>query len=248
MVYFLIPAYDEERTIGLLLYRIRKVMEGSRRRWLVLVLDDGSRDGTAEHVESYKRLVPLLLFRHADNRGYGASLDRLLREAARMSRVPERDVAVTIDADFTVDPGPVPDMVKEIEAGADIVIGSTRAPQAADTRPPFRARLFARVLPWIYRSVQPVNGVNDYASSFRAYRIALIKRALRQHPEALVSATGRAAAAQLLLRLAALGAAVREVAAQTRFDIRARPSRFKLRQSMQEHWRLGPASGTGASR
>ena len=100
MVYFLIPAYDEERTIGLLLYRIRKVMEGSRRRWLVLVLDDGSRDGTAEHVESYKRLVPLLLFRHADNRGYGASLDGVTALLAMHASCASGVTVVGIDNGF----------------------------------------------------------------------------------------------------------------------------------------------------
>ncbi|MFN2433426.1 MAG: glycosyltransferase family 2 protein [Gemmatimonadota bacterium] len=248
MVFFLIPAYDEERTVGLLLYKLRKVMEDVRRRYVVLVLDDGSNDGTAEHVESYKRLVPVLLFRHGSNRGYGVALDRLIREACRMSRVPERDVAITLDADFTVDPEPVPQMIREIEAGADLVIGSTLAPQGKAERAPLRSRMFSKVLPLIYRSVQPVGGVADYASSFRAYRIALLKRGLREFQEGLVSSPGRAAGAQLLLRLGALAPAVKEIPVKSRYDIRTRPSRFRLRKSVREHWRLGSAPSPGGAR
>ena len=247
MIYFLIPAYEEERTIGLLLYKLRKVMEDVRPRYLVLVLDDGSTDGTAEHVEAYRRVVPLLLFRHPQNLGYGASLDRLVREACRMSRVPERDIAITLEADFSLTPDPVPRMVREIESGADVVLGSTLAPGGRRESAPLRARVLTRLLPLVYRSVQPVDGVRDYGSTFAAYRVSLLKRALRQFQESLITAAGKAASAQLLLRAASLGATIREVPVTARYDIRQRPSRFRLRRSLREHWRLGagPAAGGG---
>jgi dolichol-phosphate mannosyltransferase len=248
MVFFLIPAYNEERTIGLLLYKIRKVMQDVRRRYQILVLDDGSTDETAARAEAYKRVVPLIVFRHAANKGFGASLDRLVREACRMSRVPERDVAVTLEADFTINPDPVPDMVREIEAGADIVIGSSLARGSQRTGTPLRSRVFAKILPLVYNSVQPVRGVTDYSSTFRAYRVALLKRALRDYQERLITAPGKAANAQLLLRLARFSPVVREVPVTARYDIRARPSRFRLRSSLREHWKLGgPEPGGGAA-
>lgn len=246
MVYFLIPAYDEERTIGLLLYKLRKVMEGVRRRYAILVLDDGSTDETAQRVEAYRRVVPVLLFRHPRNRGYGPALDRLIREACRMSRVPERDIAITLDADFTVNPEPVPAMVREIEAGADVVIGSSLDPESRATGTPLRPRIFARVLPLVYRSVQPVDGVADYASTFRAYRIALLKRALREFQEGLITARTRAAGVQLLLRLGSLAPVVKEVPVTSRYDIRTRPSRFRLRTSLRDHWKVGTGQAGSA--
>lgn len=248
MVYFLIPAYDEERTVGLLLYKLRKVMEGVRRRYVILVLDDGSTDETAKRVESYKGLVPVLLFRHARNQGYGAALDRLIREACRMSRVPERDIAITLEADFTSNPEPVPAMVREIEAGADLVIGSPLAQGGQKEGTPLRSRIFSKLLPVFYKSVQPVAGVGDYSSTFRAYRIALLKRALREFQESLITSKGRTANAELLLRLGQLSPVIKEVPATARYDIRARPSRFRLRSSLIDHWKLGGAHPEGASR
>jgi dolichol-phosphate mannosyltransferase len=248
MVYFLIPAYDEERTIGLLIYKLRKVMENVRRRYLILVLDDGSADETTQRVEAYSRLVPLLLFRHAANKGYGPSLDRLVREACRMSRVPERDIAITLEADFSVNPDPVPAMVREIEAGADIVIGSTLAAQSQTTGTPFHSRMFAKLLPLVYNSVQPVAGVRDYSSAFRAYRIALLKRGLREFQESLITAGSKAANAQLLLRLGQLSPVVKELPVTARYDIRMRPSRFRLRSSLRDHWRLGSPQAPAESR
>jgi dolichol-phosphate mannosyltransferase len=242
MVFFLIPAYNEERTIGLLLYKLRKVMEGVRQRYQILVLDDGSTDETALRAEAYRRIVPLIVFRHPANKGFGAALDRLIREACRMSRVPERDVAITLEADFTVTPEPVPEMVREIEAGADLVIGSARVRGSRQAGTPFRSRMFAKVLPVVYNSVQPVPGVSDYSSIFRAYRVSLLKRALRDFQESLITAPGKAANAQLLFRLAQYAPVVREVPVTARYDIRARASRFRLRRSLQEHWKLGSGS------
>jgi dolichol-phosphate mannosyltransferase len=162
--------------------------------------------------------------------------------------VPERDVAVTLEADFTINPDPVPDMVREIEAGADIVIGSSLARGSRSAGTPLRSRLFAKVLPLVYNSVQPVRGVTDYSSTFRAYRVALLKRALRDYQESLITAPGKAANAQLLLRLARFSPVVREVPVTARYDIRGRPSRFRLRSSLREHWKLGgPEPGGGAA-
>jgi glycosyltransferase involved in cell wall biosynthesis len=122
MVYFLIPAYEEEETIGLLLYKLRSVMESVRRDYLAIVLDDGSRDATARTAEQYRKFLPVRVLKHAKNNGFGPALDRLVRESCRLSRYPQRDIAITIEGDFSWSPDPVPAMVREIEAGADIVI------------------------------------------------------------------------------------------------------------------------------
>jgi dolichol-phosphate mannosyltransferase len=217
-------------------------MEGLRRRYAILVLDDGSGDETSKRVEAYRSVVPVLLFRHAANQGYGPSLDRLVREAVRMSRAPERDVAVTLDGDFSVGPDPVPRMLREIEAGADVVIGSSLAPRSVTEGAPLRSRLYTRLLPLVFRAVRPVPGVRDYASTFRAYRLSLLKRALREFPDGVITAKGRAANAQLLLRVASFSPTVKEVPVTTRYDIRTRPSRLRLRESLVEHWRLGSAA------
>ena len=110
--------------------------------------------------------MPVLLFRHSTNKGFGVAMDRLIREACRMSRVPERDIAIAIEADFTTNPEPVPLMVREIEAGADLVIGTSLARGRTPGSPPLRRRLFGKLLPLLYNSVQPVAGVTDYASTF----------------------------------------------------------------------------------
>lgn len=240
MVYFLIPAYDEEATIGLLLYKIRQVMEDVRRDYLAIVLDDGSTDQTARVAEQYQRFLPVRVLRHAQNQGFGPSLDRLIREAARMSQYPERDLAVSIEADFSWSPETVPEMVREIEAGADIVIGARAHLDSLSDRPPLGRRVSARLVSTVLKAVLPLPGVSDYTSTFRAYRIATLKRAITAHQEALITARDGAANVELLLRLGRHHPALAEVPARCRYDIRPRPSRHRWRQAI-----AGPLALTG---
>ena len=59
MIHICIPAHNEGRTIGVLLWKIRKVMADFERDYRILVLDDGSTDDTAETLRRYARSLPL---------------------------------------------------------------------------------------------------------------------------------------------------------------------------------------------
>ena len=238
MVYFLIPAYEEEGTLGLLLYKIRQVMREIRRDYLVVVLDDGSRDGTAQVVEQYRRFLPVKLLRHAENRGFGPSLDRLVREAARLSRYPERDIAILIEADFTNSPDAVPDMVREIEAGADVVIGSRTHHDSLVDDLPGPKRLGSRIVATVLRAVMPLPKVSDYTSTFQGFRIGTLKRALDTHQEGLITSRSCAASVELLLRLGRLHPTFAEVPVRCRYDIRPRPSRYHWMRTVREQLSL----------
>lgn len=238
MVYFLIPAYEEEATIGLLLYKIRQVMRDVRREYLAIVLDDGSRDETAKTAELYQKYLPVKVLRHAENRGMGPSLDRLVREAVRLSRYPERDVAVTVEADFSWSPDAVPEMVKEIEAGADVVIGARTDPDSDLDAMPRAYKRSSRIVSAVLRGVMPLQGVSDYTSTFRAYRVGTLKRAISSLQENLVTTRDSAANVELLLRIGRFHPTFSEVPVRCRFDVRPRESRHRWFRTVRGHLAL----------
>lgn len=233
MVYFLVPAYEEEPTIGLLLYKIRQVMADVRREYLAIVLDDGSSDQTADVAERYRRFLPVKVLRHAENRGMGVSLDRLVREAVRLSYYPERDIAIVLEADFTWSPEAVPAMVREIEAGADIVVGSRLHPESAIDGLSFAKRLSTRIVSTVLRAVMPLPNVSDYGSTFRAYRIGTLKRAIAAFQEGLLTTRDASANVELLLRLGRFHPSIVEVPVRLQENVRRRPSRHRWSRAVR---------------
>lgn len=241
MIYICIPALDEARTLGLLLWKIRRVMTEFRRDYEILVLNDGSADDTAEVLQPYTRVLPLTVLANRHTAGYGAAVQRLLREAAARSTHPKRDVAVVMQADFTESPDEVPALVRRIEGGADLV-GSVRETAAEAAT----ARWARRALGWLLpRGAAPADAGEPF-SGFRAYRVSLLKRALTGtdaeptsgNPPEVADATW-AANARLLRAVAPHVRRAEAVPITLRYDRRARASRFQPWRTARAVWALG---------
>lgn len=225
MVYICIPAYNEERTIGVVLWKIRQVMSEFERDYQVLVVDDGSTDGTGDVMEPYARIMPLHVRRHSNRQGYAVSLEALVREAVSRTDYPKRDVVVTLQADFTEEPEDIADLVKRIEGGADVVTGNVRL-LGSETPRVFR---WSRNL-WhtLLRRTRRGTVEGDLLSGFRAYRVFTLQKAIEAvGDEPLLTTDGWAANAELLNRVAPHSRRTEAVAVQVRHARRQRESRWR---------------------
>src|SRR6188508_1174808 len=111
MIYICLPTHNDAVTVGLVLWKVRQVFSAFPREYQILVADDASTDATAEVLEPYLRALPLSLIRNEQQQGYAASVEALFREALSRSDRAKRDFAVTIQADFSVSPAVLPDLV-----------------------------------------------------------------------------------------------------------------------------------------
>jgi glycosyltransferase involved in cell wall biosynthesis len=113
-VSFIVPVFDEARTIDAVLERVSEL--GVEKQ--IVVVDDGSTDGTAERLAAWEGRDRLVVLRHDRNRGKGAAI---------RTAIPHLDgeIAVIQDADLEYDPADVPALIDPIERGvADVVYGS----------------------------------------------------------------------------------------------------------------------------
>ena len=154
-------------------WKIRRVLGDVSREYQLLVGDDASSDTTAEVLEPYTRVLPLSVLRSEERVGYAATVQRLLEEALRRSDRHKRDVAVLFPADFAADPADLPEFLKRLDSGADLVVG-----EAVLDREPDRWRRWARRLaPRVLGRKVRVGGVRDIVSGVVAFRLVTLRNA-----------------------------------------------------------------------
>jgi len=147
-VWIVMPAYDEERSIGAVINALHR--EGWNN---IIVVDDGSRDRTAE----IARRKGAVVVRHGRNMGLGAALRTGLTKARELGA----DRAVTFDADGQHDPKAVRPLVEAVD-GCDLVIG-----QREFVNPPLHKRLGNFVLNFITKMLGGI--LTDSQSGMRAF-------------------------------------------------------------------------------
>ena len=232
-IYLVLPAYNEAENIGTLLRRVVAVFTDSGLPLpIVVVVDDGSRDGTAEAVQAFEGLPGLRLLRHEVNGGLGPTLRDGLQEAARTAR-PDA-LTVTMDADDTLHPGLIPAMAQKIREGFDVVIASRYQPDS-------RVLGLARSRRWlsvgaalIFRVLHPIRGVRDYTCGFRTYRAALIVKAFEHYGEGFVDKQGFQCMVDTLLKLRRFAPLMTELPFILRYDRKGGASKMNvLKTSLQ---------------
>jgi glycosyltransferase involved in cell wall biosynthesis len=237
LIYICIPAYNEAATIGVLLWKIRQVMSEFPRDYELLVLNDESTDQTEDVLAPYLRVLPLTVLRSEKRQGYAASLERLIREAVSSASHPRRDVIVTLQADFSDPPEEIPALIKRIEGGADVVEGTREGlPPAPGPR---GLRWTRRILAWILRRAPLPEGVRDPVSGFRAYRVAVLKKALAEsNGSPLLSREGWAANVELLLAIAPYTRRVEGAELEERQPRKQRETRFRPWDTLVQVWEV----------
>jgi len=234
MLYICIPSHDEAQTVGLLLWKIRKTFQAFPREYEILVADDGSNDATSELLEPYTKALPLTVIHHGERHGYARTVEELLRLAVERTDRPKRDAAILLHADFTHGPEYLPEIVKRLESGADVVVAQGRV-----TGEPRRsARLVRKYARWLLRGVR-VSGVKDIVSGFGAFRLFSLRNALRAQEGPLLTADGWSANAELIARVARQARRVDTVEVVERHDLRHRPSRIDSWPLARQLWRDG---------
>lgn len=114
MISIVMPAYNEASTVGEVVWRVRKAEPNAE----VIVVNDGSTDGTATILEQLQKDYDLKVITHERNMGKGAAVRSALSEV-------NGDVIIIQDADLEYDPKDYPKLLEPILDGrADVVYGS----------------------------------------------------------------------------------------------------------------------------
>src|SRR5262245_42456786 len=128
MIYIVLPAYNEENSLGALLTRIQDSLKTFSGGYEVIVVNDGSTDQTLAIAQQQKTIMPIDVVDHGHNRGVEGALESRLKAASEKAQL--QDVIITMDADNTHSPDLIPRMVMKIGEGYDLVVASRYVPGA----------------------------------------------------------------------------------------------------------------------
>jgi len=230
-VHIVLPAYDEAENLPALLTALAQTLAGLSSPGRVYLVDDGSRDATADVAMGFAPALSIIVERHARNLGLGRTLaDGLARALAEAA---DADAIVTMDADDTHPPAVIPALLAALDAGADVAVASRYVAGARLHGVPLHRRLLSLAAAQVVRAAAPVPGVRDVTCGFRAYRADALRRAAARYGQ-LVEADGFACMLDLLLKLHAVGATITEVPIDLRYDRKRGASKLRIGRTVAE--------------
>ncbi len=162
MLSVVVPTYNEAGSLPKLAERLHAALVG--RDWELVVVDDGSPDGTADVAAALAPRIPVQVVRRAGKAGLASAVVAGF-DAAR------GDVLLVMDADLSHPPEVVPALLDAIEHGADLAVGSRYVKGGGVMDWPLKRRAVSRVACLMGNLLVPVR---DATSGFFALRRAVI--------------------------------------------------------------------------
>ncbi len=166
------PAFNEAAILVENLLRLCQYMEGlsDQYDWDILVIDDGSTDGTGAIADEFSLHHPeVKVIHHQDNRNLGAALQTGFSNASG-------DYVIVMDLDLTYSEKHIGKMLtKIIASNADIVIASPYMKGGSNTAVPFFRLLLSKVVNWLMQWMAP-GKIRTFTGMVRAYKRSFLKK------------------------------------------------------------------------
>lgn len=163
MLSVVIPLYNEEGSLMELSLALKKVFDLLKCNYEVILIDDGSTDGSFEKIkEINKRNSRYHCIKLRRNYGKSAALSVGFKEA-------KGDIIITMDADLQDDPNEIPELIKVINSGYDLVSGWKKI-----RYDPFIKRHTSKIFNYFTSKVSGVR-LHDFNCGLKAYRKDVIK-------------------------------------------------------------------------
>jgi len=234
MIYILLPAFNEESGLPLLLKKIGECFE-KNGNYLVVLVDDGSEDNSVEVARSFEKEIPIKIIQHGENKGLGAAINTGFEYLIPV--VNDQDFIVTMDADNTHDPALIGGMVEKIEKnGLDVVVGSRYVAGADEIGVSVFRKLMSRGASLLIKMVNPIKGVKDYSSGYRLYRALALKSAWKYYEGRVVEESGFSCMVELLVKLANMSnLRFGEVPLVLRYDLKQGRSKMRIIRTIKRY-------------
>ncbi len=209
MIFVFLPAYNEEMALESLVKKFHETLKNEPYR--IIVLDDGSSDGTAAKAQALGKSFPVELLKHEVNQGLGQTMTDGLSYVAKISS--DTDFIVTMDCDDTHDPRYVPEAIEKLKKGYDLAILSRYQKGGGEEGLSFVRSSLSKGAAMFLKLFFPIKGVKEYSSGYRVFRASMIKKAFAVFGKDFIRLPhlGFVVTPEILIKLRMLGCRVAEV-------------------------------------
>jgi glycosyltransferase involved in cell wall biosynthesis len=164
LISIIIPLHNEEENVPALIDRLRESLKDHHFTAEFILVDDGSKDKTFEEIKQQAS---------KDSRVKGIRFRRNYGQTVAITAgfdLAQGDICITMDGDMQHDPEEIPEFIKKIEEGYDLVCGFR-----AKRNDAFLRRFPSRIANYIAKKFSGL-GIRDFGSTYRAYRTSIIKQ------------------------------------------------------------------------
>ncbi|MCM0605504.1 MAG: glycosyltransferase [Xanthomonadaceae bacterium] len=235
-IWVVLPAYNEELGLPPLIQSLEEHLAETGREFKILIVNDGSRDGTGKLLDSYAAQNRVIAVHNEKNRGLAETIKRGLLEGAKLAN--DDDLILTMDADNTHPAGLALRMVRLIREGNDVVIAS-RYREGSHVR---GLAIHRRMLSWfasiLFRLMFPIPGVRDYTCGYRAYRVLALKKLINRYNQDIITERGFSCMVDILLRLRNEDLVFTEVPLVLRYDQKQGNSKMQIMRTIMDTLKL----------
>jgi dolichol-phosphate mannosyltransferase len=219
----IVPTRNEAECVEKTLGKIADVLEKGGDGYEILVMDDGSKDGTKEKVGAFAaKNGNVRLVNRVEPFGFGYSI----RDGIRMA---SGKYAVIMMADLSDDPALLPRIKEGMDAGCDAVVCSRFMEGSEIRRYPFLKMVSNRLFNWTVGIAFNL-GTGDASNAYKAFRVEKAK-------ELPVESRGFQVSAEMLIRMKLAGAKICEIPASWE-DRSAGEAKFKLGNTFISYFML----------
>ncbi len=239
-----LPCYNEGKNLRPLLTQFKEVNEiyGSLFTTKVLIIDDCSKDNTAELWKELKTeftSFPVTYYRHPENRGLTGGINTAFQAYLADMQTENKCFAYGLmDGDNSHSPFFLPEMVKKIGEGYDVVIASRFQLGARIEGVVLWRQILSFGLTCIFKLIRNIKGVRDYSCGYRLYSPKIVEKVKKRFPNDVVFEKSFASMVEILLRCDMEGALCSEVPFLLRYDLKLGDSKMPFKKTIMGNFKL----------
>jgi dolichol-phosphate mannosyltransferase len=238
VIHVVVPAYNEAQNVDGMLEGIRERLEPLGVRYRIVVVDDGSSDGTGDRCRAATtEAAPVEVVSHRENLGPGAAFRsgflRVLQDADPL------DVVVTLEGDRTSDTRILMRMLHRVwEEGDHIVLASCYL-YGGGIRGTSLVRVgLSHVANGLMKKTLGLSGLSTLSSFYRVYQVSALESLRARYGDGFISSRGFECMVEILYRAARLGLRISEVPMVLDGSRRAGKSKMKVLKTSLAYFRL----------